>query len=300
VQHYLESLILQNYHFERRDEGTFDFLKGLIRNSSVNELTFESCRLCNYVEDDDDDEEEEEEFDEDEEPAWHLANIVRSKNPKHLSLLDCDFFLSDLFSNAVVALLTRRESSLERLIISQTNHDDYDFDEDDCIPLDTFRDVLNAAASSTRLETLVIKNIYVENTSALLALQDYVPRFKGKELILSFSDESNQQEQKELLAALKNNYNVQSVHCSVFGSADIWLNPVNQRRLESFLNRNRNLAQWVENPKRVPRELWPRAMALALKAGLDSFYRSLLALSEQGVELRRKRRKRKRPQYYKP
>jgi len=84
-------------------------------------------------------------------------------------------------------------------------------------------------------------------------------------------------EEEQVLGALKRNYNFQSVKCDDYGNN--WLTEQNRSRLEFYLHRNKQLAQWVENPKLVPRALWPDAMEMALKAGKSSLYKSLLALS---------------------
>jgi len=71
-------------------------------------------------------------------------------------------------------------------------------------------------------------------------------------------------------------------------------------RSDAWLERNRKLARWTQDPTLVPRPLWPEAMALALKAGRQSLYLSLLALSKADIGFlqlgSRRLRKRKRPQ----
>jgi len=90
------------------------------------------------------------------------------------------------------------------------------------------------------------------------------------------------------------------VQCKKHESEENWLNEANQSRLELYLYRNRKLAQWIENPKLVPRDLWQYAIMLALEAGINSLYQSLLALSGHDIGLRQQGRKRKRPRYYDP
>jgi len=125
---------------------------------------------------------------------------------------------------------------------------------------------------------------------------------KVTEFNLRLSARMHDQEEDRLLEALKRNYIVQRVKCT---RADwdgdlILFNEANQARLEFFLDRNRKLKQWMANPKLVPCELWSYAILLALEAGANALYQSLLSLSGQGVGLKKQGRKRKLPQYFKP
>ena len=70
--------------------------------------------------------------------------------------------------------------------------------------------------------------------------------------------------------------------------------------LQLYFDRNERLAQWVDNPMTVPRLLWPEAIELALEAGEDTLFQSLLALSGHALGSMQGKRKRKRPSYYKP
>lgn len=77
-----------------------------------------------------------------------------------------------------------------------------------------------------------------------------------------------------MLNALKKNYTIQSLQ-------GVGL----ETEVELYLTRNHKLAAWTRDPKLVPPELWSYAVSLALKAGVDSLFQSLLALSGHQVGL---------------
>ena len=101
---------------------------------------------------------------------------------------------------------------------------------------------------------------------------------------------------QDLLQALKRNYSLQQVQHDFdppeFDAAD-------QSKLDLYLERNKRLAQWVENPATVPRHLWPDATKLALEAGESALFASLrTVLGSDYTSSLCGKRKRKRPQYY--
>jgi len=140
-----------------------------------------------------------------------------------------------------------------------------------CIRLDMFRTLLTAAASKrTSLERLVIRNIGGErrsnNGDNFDALEAAIPSLKVKELVVILVEEPDEEREKRLIEAIKRNYTIQSMQCTRTDNAeeDEYGYPLftdaNQARLNFFLNRNQKLAQWIENPKLVPRELWHRVI----------------------------------------
>jgi len=243
----------------------------LAQHTHVNELVFTGCAI----------EGEDENGNDDDDPGRHLAHLVQNKpNLSVLHMWDCDFFESQQFSNAVSELLTRRGgSALQCLGIYRDN--------DPAVglmhylpPIAVFRTLMSAISRSTRLEHFIIGNIIMgEFEDHLRELENAIPLFRIKELTLDFLEESHEEEiESRLLRALKRNYVVQNVRCSWRGGKNNWLSETGQCRLNFYLNRNRKLAQWVENPKLVPRDLWPEAMKLAFLAGKESLYQSLLKL----------------------
>jgi len=221
-----------------------------------------------------------------------LADIVRDKhNLSTLRVLGCDFFEIPQFSDAVVEVLFRRDSPWRR----------FDFSiEVERISVPVVRSLLTAVSNNTQLERLHIDwrdtDLDIIHADHSQALVNALPSFKIPELTLflfhGFQDEG-------ILEALKRNYTAQSVHCKTYDGEDDWFNAADQARLDFFVNRNRQLAQWIKNPKLVPRELWSYAIMLALEAGINSLFQSLVALSGQGIGLPQQSRKRK-PVYYDP
>jgi len=157
----------------------------------------------------------------------------------------------------------------------------------------TLAEVLSQHKST--LEHLIIRNVDPDMEHCYQALLYAIPSFKITKLTISFRKDVNE---NLLLETLKKNYKVQNVYCESGQSEINCLSIVGQARLEFYLGRNRKLAQWVANPKTVPRLLWPEAMKLSLDAGEDSLYLSLQALSGHAIGIERGRRKRKCPPYY--
>jgi len=167
-----------------------------------------------------------------------------------------------------------------------------------------FQELRAAISRSTQLESLAIKNMYTSSTMDQLAnmcrrpapadvraLLESVRSFKVTGLALDFVGPWPDADKELVLGALQRNYRFQSIQCTYHGRT--LFNEAGQARLQVYVDRNRKLAQcWIKNPKLVPRELWPEAMELALKAGLDSLYQSLLVLSGHGIGHSSRKRKR--------
>jgi len=74
-----------------------------------------------------------------------------------------------------------------------------------------------------------------------------------------------------------------------------------KQQLAFCFDRNNQLAKWIQNPSSIPKLLWPLALKLAREAGKELLYGILHPVApEYGVSERSRKRKRKRPQYYKP
>lgn len=281
--------------------GVSKFARGLIRNTSVTEVEFIDC--CYDCDDDNDNGDEAL-------VPYHLGKLVRNKcNLSSLSLRACNFFEYQTFTSAVLEALTRRSSPLRSLT--------FDIGDMPClygytIPVEVFRALMNGVANSTRLSRLELATFDVdeeleyldEGEHYLWTVAEFLPSFSIEELHMKFERTPGReqaeldQDEVRLLEAFKNNYSLQRVECTI--GQQPWFNVANQARLEFYLERNLKLALWAQNPMLVPRELWSYGIMLALAAGKDSLYRSLLALSAQEVGLKQRGRKRKRPQYYQP
>lgn len=164
---------------------------------------------------------------------------------------------------------------------------------------------MSAVSNSIELVYLTIRSIYPnEEPDHFRAIVEAIPSMETFEITLQFEEESTDELQSNLLESLKRNYFFLDIYVLCFAngptSAENWFNEANQSRLDFYLHRNKKLAEWTENPALVPSDLWPFAISLALKAGINSLFESLIALSGEGVGLRRKGRKRKRPEYYDP
>jgi len=290
-----QCLELKGVHTFSLPSGFKHFAQGLIQSTTVEELIFFHCFL-GY--DDSSENEDEHEQELAEETEKQLVTLVCSKpNLSTLRVSNCNFFQYSSFAGAIVHLLTQRKSPLRLLEIS---YDDYDVDF--IIPYGEFQSLMTGVANSTRLEHFILG--YFSHFDAhqqnhyFRAAMNAIPSFKIKKLTLDFRGRRFESDENRsmFLEAIKSNYCIQSVYFEPIG----WLRETNRSRLEFFLYRNRKLAEWVENPKLVPPELWPEALELALKAGKDALYRSLQALSGQGVGSKKRGRKRKWPQRHDP
>lgn len=55
--------------------------------------------------------------------------------------------------------------------------------------------------------------------------------------------------------------------------------------------RNQRVVEWVENPATIRRDVWPEALKLAERAGPDTLFKNLIALSRSGIGLKQGRGK---------
>lgn len=247
------------------------------RRTSIKELGFDCCYIVQSFNDQED--------------VRDLVSLITSMTNLHtLIITDGDLFLSRTLIAAMEEVLIRRDSTLRCLGVSIPDIQTIG------VPLS----VLTAVSKSTRLERLVMKSMdTIYHRDHIETLAYVIPLLKVDELSLWFDWRPEDEHERLLLEAFKRNFSFQSVKCNIAYNQP-WFSGASRVRLASYLARNHKLVQWLENPKLVPRDLWPLAMTLALKAGMNSLYLSLLALSGEGVGLRQRGRKRKRPQYYKP
>jgi len=193
-----------------------------------------------------------------------------------------DLFTFQSFLDAVMANLVWRESPLRCLEIHPSIH------------IVTFRALLTAAANSPTLEHLVVRIIHANKANCFQALHEAFPSLKTKDITLEHRDKIQDKEER-LFEAVKRNYIVQSLHANNF-----LLAPINLALISTYLDRNCKLAEWVKNPKMVPRDLWQYAIMLALEAGMNYLYQGLLAISGEGIGLHQQGQKRKRSHCFDP
>jgi len=119
---------------------------------------------------------------------------------------------------------------------------------------------------------------------------------------LSLDDDgrySNWIRDQDIVSSLERNYGILTV--SISSNCRLQLDEPHEERLKKLLFRNARLLQWTENPTSVPRLLWPEALQLAMAAGKDTLYRSLLeTVGRSSESLRRRGRKRKQRDFFVP
>jgi hypothetical protein len=289
-QHYLRSPVaniqcLVLYNFDASEAGFEGVIDSLAANTSVKEVVFEECSI-------DAGDAQEEQAQNTTPGALILANYVR--NVVHLSTLrvkDCNFFDHPQFVAALVEVFVNPTSPLRSFGLNIVD-----------VSSDAFQALTTAFVSSrTRLERLFIGEIGGDDDRFPLLLNIF-PLIQVKDITLSMAwrqwFENDEVDKERILEALKDNYIVEGVYFKPHHyNVDASLSGAVQTRLNFYMERNRKLAQWVQNPMTVPRELWQYAMMLAIKAGANTLFQSLLALSGKGIGLKQRGRKRKRLQH---
>ena len=219
-------------------------LQGLAANVLLEEISFDGCRIVKASE-------------------YLLATCVQNK-PKlsTLRFRRCNFGHFKPFVEAMVEILTRRGSALRHLKIDV----EYFFD----LSQDTYSRLVNAIAQSKHLEHLMIGKTFAYSERGLLPiLVKSIPIMK----VQTFSFDFGKEVETELLTAFKTNFIATSVQFTGDG-----LTEANQSCLESYLFRNRRLAEWLENPSLIPSKLLPEAIALVQKVGGEALFLTLRAL----------------------
>ena len=95
--------------------------------------------------------------------------------------------------------------------------------------------------------------------------------------VQTFSFKLGNEEETELVTAFKTNFVATSVKYAGGITGDS-LTEANQSCLESYLLRNRRLAEWLKNPTLIPSKLLPEAIALVQKVGGEALFLTLRAL----------------------
>ena len=238
---------------------------GLIASTSVSDIKFGFCRFVDGG-------------------SIHLQNIIRNKtNLTCLSVTYYSSFWSSGGMEALVQALSSPNSPLRSF--------EFRFGILGSIPAGQFRNLLRAIERS-KLKHVSI-HVGHQAPQLLGALIQSIPAMKVTELGLSTDFHLARDTTHDLLQAFKRNYRLQQVQ------HDFEFNAAEQSRLDLYLERNKRLAHWVENPATVPQHLWPDATKLALEDGESSLFASLrTVLGSDYASLVSGKRKRKRPQFY--
>ena len=244
--------------------------RGLIANTSISDIKFGSCSFV------------------DDASKRFLFNVIRNKT--NLTCLGVTYSSSwdSGGMEALVQALSRPNSPLRSFEIRIS------FSIFGNISVGRLSNLLRAIERSK----LKHFSIHVRRQPQLFgALIQSIPTMKVTELGLSSDFHLARDAAHDLLQAFKRNYRLQKVQHNFRG--DAFNVGINQSRLDLYLERNKHLAQWVENPATVPQDLWPDAMKLALEAGESSLFASLRAVlgGDYAASVCGKR-KRKRPQFY--
>lgn len=130
--------------------------------------------------------------------------------------------------------------------------------------VDEFRELLEAVETS-KLEEF---SIGVGDTWPYFeVLMVYLPDLPIKKFTFGHGPVPKQ----DMMQLLKHNLSLQLASISNFDDDD-------NDTLQPYLDRNKRLAGWIENPASVPRHLWPEALKLAMVAGKNALFQSLLAI----------------------
>lgn len=293
----LKDLVFGNLRLEMEARS---ILYGLSRNTSVTELgiTMYKDRIPYYWQGKQGPQERVEQ----------LADLVRNKQSLQSICFSGMLFGYGIFSDAIVENLNQRNFSLRCLEITGARN----------VPSSSFRAILSALTKNgTRLERFILRELsFVRGmmSPAFVLMAENPLLLKVKNLTLSFEPGATQEDKTRLLQTLASNFSIQSLHCEntcvVISERRLpgsnhernwfisetrlpgsnhernWFSGTQQERLESIVNRNKKLAAWTMNPRLVPRELWSYAMGLALKAGINSLFQSLVELSGFGIGLK--------------
>jgi len=149
------------------------------------------------------------------------------------------------------------------------------------------------AVAKSNLESFSIGPIFSQRK--LKSLANIIPAMTLTELHVAVRPKLNSLITREsLLEAVGNNFCQLSVQGTVLqhprsrrrGSRhDLFADAEDKQRLEFYKDRNQRLEEWVTDPAPVREDVWPEALELAGRAGPNTLYQSMLALSNFGVGL---------------
>ena len=219
-----------------------------------------------------------------------LQNILRNKrNLTSLCLQHCTFNDREAIHGAIISTLSRPDSVLRC------------FEVQGLFNFEGGLTTLLRAIESSKVERLTIGPF--ETRQQLQTLTQCIPSLRIRELQLQITVRHLDVEtaKQDLLLAVKNNFRLRLVKGEIEDDgSDLFESARDKQRLAFYTNRNECLDQWVDNPERADRKVWPDALALAEKAGPDSLFRGLRSVLGSDSASKPNGRKRKRPQYYTP
>jgi len=257
------------------------FAQSLIQSQIVCELSFRFYRFI------------------DEESTAIFRSILQEKrNLTSLRLHNCSFSERVQAYDAIISTLSRPDSVLRTLEFESTMA---------LFAVGQLQSLFRVVEKS-KLECFKIGEI--RSREQLRTLTQSIPSMCIKELTIVFdSDIDEGAAKREVLQAVKNNFSLRSVKGEeAFRRRDTFnhndkkrlvrrrdtFNHNEKRRLVFYANRNESLDQWVKNPETVDQKVWPDALQLAQKAGLDSLFRGMRLVLESDYVKIPGARKRKR------
>jgi hypothetical protein len=147
-------------------------------------------------------------------------------------------------------------------------------------------DILTAISKCAELESLSLSCSEPYRGDYIRSLIiDSVPSLTVKNFTLDFK--SDLVERDDLLHALKKNLNFQTANLEKAATMN-WMRSKSPQ-IDRYLERNRNMVEWREDPGVLPRALWPYALTLSSNAGTSSLYKSLLQLAKVGNTTRKRK-----------
>ena len=221
-----------------------------------------------------------------------IHRILNDKeNLRSLGLQDSSFGRHQQLYAAVNAALLRPRSSLRSLNILEDSL---------ALEIPDLRALLQAVSESKldRFSLGVINSRVQVN-----AITSAIPSMRVQHIDLHFGIDSNleQEAQKEeLLQALEQNYNVQSVtgtqRTTRLSHLNLFDEDPDRNRVANITDRNTCVAEFAGKPDTVNRAVWPELLSLAEKAGPDTLFRSVRSVLGNGeFGTSQSKRKRKRP-----
>ena len=217
-----------------------------------------------------------------------IQSILRNKrNLTSLCLQHCRFSAvgAEQLRGAIISTLSRPDSLLQC------------FEVQGLFTFERQLATLLGAIEKSKLERLTI-GPFVTNQQ-LRTLTQRIPSLRIRELQITAQHLNIETAKQDLFLAMEKNFSLRLVKGKIVTGigSDLFESARDKQRLAFYANRNESLDQWVDNPERADRKVWPEALALAEKAGPDSLFRGLRSVLGSDSASLANGRKRKRPQY---